>query len=123
MLKGTNDQPLLPGCLRVNGSDRGEISGAAILIWRARNRVSQEVVFYDEISHASPATYEITVLHGAHQVWQQNSFEGEAWEFAGERDANGGLLFDELTFVLRATQPGFARSAPVAISVTRTSVV
>lgn len=119
-----NDQPFPPGHLRVNGSAGGQINGAATLTWRARNGVGQEVIFYDDdISQASPATYEITVLHGGQQVWQQNAADGETWEFTGERDANGGLLFDELTFLVRSTQPGFPSSAPVEISVTRVSVV
>ncbi|MDQ7965921.1 phage tail protein [Pseudomonas plecoglossicida] len=122
-VQGTNDQPFPPGYLRVNGGEGGEISGSATLTWRARNGVSQEVVFYDDdISRASPATHEITVLHGGQQVWQQNAVDGETWEFVGERDINGGLLFDELTFVLRATRPGFDISVPVEISVTRTSI-
>lgn len=122
-IRGINDQPFPPGHLHVNGSEGGEISGPAILTWRARNGVSQEVVFYeDDISQASPATHEITVLHAGQQVWQQNYVAGESWEFVGERDANGGLLFDELTFLVRAMQPGYVSSAPVEISVTRTSV-
>lgn len=124
VVKGTNDQPFLPGYLRVNGGEGGEITGPAILTWRARSGVDQEVVFFgDDISQVSAATYEITALHGANQVWQQSGAVGESWEFTGERDANGGLLFDELTFVVRATQPGFPSSAPVEISVTRMSVV
>ncbi|MNJ54395.1 hypothetical protein D3C77_498320 [compost metagenome] len=123
VVKGANDQPFPPGHLRVNGGEGGEITGPAILTWRARNGVSQEVLFYDDdISQVSAATYEITVIHGGQQVWQQNSVKGEIWEFAGERDANGGLLFNELTFLIRATQSGYVSSAPVEISVTRTSV-
>ncbi|MGA4453473.1 phage tail protein [Pseudomonas fortuita] len=124
VVQGTNDQPFPPGYLCVNGSEGGEISGPAILTWRARNGVSQEVVFYDDdTSQASAATYEITVLHAGEQVWQQNAVEGEAWEFTGERDANGGMLFDELTLLVRATQGGHTSSAPVEIRITRSVVV
>ncbi|MDG9917848.1 phage tail protein [Pseudomonas juntendi] len=125
VVKGKNDQPFPPGYLHINGGEGGEITGPAILTWRARSGVGQEVVFYDDdISQASQATtYEITVLHGGQQVWQQNAVDGEIWEFTGERDANGGLLFDELTFVLRSTRHGFDISVPVEISVTRTSIV
>ncbi|MCO7057182.1 phage tail protein [Pseudomonas juntendi] len=123
-VQGTNDQPLPPGHLRVNGGEGGEVSGIATLSWRARGGSGQEVVFYDDdISQASASTYEITVLNGGQQIWQQSGVVGESWEFTGERDANGGRLFDELTFLVRATQPGFPHSAPVEISVTRMSVV
>ncbi|MCK2116538.1 phage tail protein [Pseudomonas juntendi] len=123
VVKGTNDQPFPPGHLRVNGSEGGEINGPAILTWRSRSGGSQEVVFYDDdISQASAATYEITVLHAGQQVWQQNAVEGEAWEFTGERDANGGLLFDELTFQVRSTQPGLPSSATVEIRATRSVI-
>lgn len=82
------------------------------------------MIFYDDdVSQASASTYEITVLHAGQQVWQQNYVAGDSWEFVGERDTNGGLLFDELTFVVRATQTGYVSSALVEISVTRTSVV
>ncbi|MNN84202.1 hypothetical protein D3C81_2013350 [compost metagenome] len=81
-------------------------------------------MFYDDdTSQASAATYEITVLHAGEQVWQQNAVEGEAWEFTGERDANGGMLFDELTLLVRATQGGHTSSAPVEIRITRSVVV
>ncbi|MEW5608625.1 phage tail protein [Pseudomonas juntendi] len=124
VVKAINDQPFPPGHLRVNGSAGGKINGAATLTWRARNGVGQEVIFYDDdVSQASASTYEITVLHAGQQVWQQNYVAGDSWEFVGERDTNGGLLFDELTFVVRATQTGYVSSALVEISVTRTSVV
>lgn len=123
-VQGTNDQPLPPGHLRVNGGEGGEVSGIATLSWRARGGPGQEVVFYDDdISQASASTYEITVLNGGQQIWQQSGVVGESWEFTGERDANGGRLFDELTFLVRATQPGFTSSAPVEIRINRSVVV
>ena len=80
------------------------------------------MIFYDDISQASASTYEITVLHAGNQVWQQSGVAGESWEFSGERGVNAGLLFDHLTFKIRATQAGFNSSSPLEISVTRSSV-
>jgi hypothetical protein len=122
-IEGSNDQPFPPGHLRVNGSAGGQINGAATVTWRTRNGVGQEVIFYnDDISQASASTYEITVLHSGQQVWQQSNVVGESWEFTGERGVNAGLLFDQLTFRIRATQLGFNNSVQREISFTRSSV-
>ncbi|KJZ67239.1 phage tail protein [Pseudomonas fluorescens] len=122
-IEGSNDQPFPPGQLRVNGSAGGQINGAATLSWRARGGSGQEVIFYDDdISQASASTYEITVFHSGRQVWQQSGVAGESWEFTGERGVNSGLLFDQLTFKIRATQVGFNNSVPLEVSVTRLSV-
>lgn len=81
------------------------------------------MIFYDDdTSQASAATYEITVLHSGQQVWQQSGVAGESWEFTEEQGVNLGLLFDQLTFRIRATQVGFNNSAPLEISVSRSSV-
>lgn len=89
----------------------GQINGAATLSWRTLGGTGQEVIFYDDyISQSSVATYEITVF-----------VAGESCEFTGERGVNAGLFFDQLTFKVRATQAGFNNSAPLEVSVTRSS--
>jgi hypothetical protein len=117
---GANVAPWVPGRVRVNGVEGGQISGGATVTWRKRDGSLPAVVFNgDDVSQVSASTYQVVVKSGSTVVKTVSGITAESWGFSEETALNGGAYFGSLTFEVVAQKPGFADSAVTRVSVTR----
>ena len=117
---GANIAPWMPGRVRVNGVEGGQISGVAILTWRKRDGSLPAVMFFgDDESQVSDAVYQVVVKSGGSVIKTVSGLTGESWSFADETVLNGGSYYSSLTFEIVAQKPGFADSHLVQIKVSR----
>lgn len=66
---GANDMPWLPGNVRVNGIEAGQIVGDATLTWATREGSSGKLaLYYDETSYQTATTYQVRVWHKGHMT-------------------------------------------------------
>lgn len=117
---GANQAPWMPGRVRVNGVEGGQISGVATVTWRKRDGAAPAVVFNgDDVSQVSDSTYQVVVKSGSSVVKTVTGITGESWSFADETTLNGGAYYSSLTFEIVAQKPGFLDSVVARVSVTR----
>jgi len=124
---GANDMPWLPGNVRVNGIEAGQIVGDATLTWATREGSSGKLaLYYDETSYQTATTYQVRVWHKEHMIvgvhaWV-SGYAGRSWTLDRERDyneENPGQLFSELDFEIRSMKAGFTASESIFLHVTR----
>lgn len=119
-VSGANVAPWMPGRVRVNGLEGGQISGVATVTWRKRDGAVPAVVFYgDDDSQTTDATYQVIVKSGGSVVKTVSGITGESWSFADEKTLNGGTYYSSLTLDISAQRPGFSDSAITSVIVTR----
>lgn len=119
-MAGANMAPWMPGRVRVNGVDGGQISGVATVTWRKRDGASPAVVFYeDDGGQETDASYQVVVKSGGSVVKTVSGVTGESWVFADETTLNGGAYYSSLTFEIVAQKPGFTDSVAARVIVTR----
>lgn len=117
---GANVAPWVPGRVRVNGVEGGQIAGGATVTWRKRDGSLPAVVFNgDDVSQVSASTYQVVVKSGSTVVKTVSGISGESWVFADETALNSGTYYSSLAFEISAQKPGFADSAVTRVSVTR----
>lgn len=116
---GANLAPWMPGRVRVNGVEGGQISGVATLTWRKRDGSLPAVVFNGDESQASESTVQVVVKSGGTVVKTVSGMTGESWSFADETALNGGAYYSSLTFEISAQKPGYADSQSQPITVSR----
>lgn len=117
---GANMAPWMPGRVRVNGVDGGQISGVATVTWRKRDGASPAVVLYeDDGGQETDASYQVVVKSGGSVVKTVSGVTGESWVFADETTLNGGAYYSSLTFEIVAQKPGFTDSVAARVIVTR----
>lgn len=118
---GANVSPWMPGRVRVNGVEGGQISGVATVTWRKREGSLPAVVFYgDDVDQASDATYQVVVRSEGAVVKTVSGITGSSWTFDDEVALNGGVYYQNLTFEISAHKPGYSDSGALVVSVTRT---
>lgn len=117
---GSNVAPWMPGRVRVNGVDGGQISGVATVTWRKREGTMPTVVFYgDDVDQASDSTYQVVVRSGGAVVKTVSGITDSSWTFDDELALNGGLYYQNLTFEISAQKSGYSVSPASVVSVTR----
>ncbi|MBN4182706.1 hypothetical protein QCD83_25290 [Pseudomonas savastanoi pv. phaseolicola] len=117
---GANLAPWMPGRVRVNGVEGGQISGVATLTWRKRDGAVPAVVFNgDDVSQVSDSTYQVVVKSGSSVVKTVTGITGESWSFADETTLNGGAYYSSLTFEVVAQKPGFSDSRVSTVKIDR----
>lgn len=117
---GANMAPWMPGRLRVNGVEGGQISGVATVTWKKRDGALPAVVFNgDDVSQVSASTYQVVVKSGSNVVKTVSGITGESWSFADEMALNGGSYYSSLAFEISAQKPGFLDSVVARVGVTR----
>ena len=119
-VSGANVAPWMPGRVRVNGLEGGQISGVATVTWRKRDGAVPAVVFYgDDDSQTTDVSYQVVVKSGGAVVKTVSGISGESWVFADETALNSGSYYSSLAFEVSAQKPGYADSQLRAITVTR----
>ncbi|MCS4061714.1 phage tail protein [Pseudomonas putida] len=119
-VSGANVDPWMPGRVRVNGLEGGQISGVATVTWRKRDGAVPAVVFNgDDESQASDATYQVVVRSESAVIKTVSGITGSSWTFDDEMALNGGNFYDSLDFEIVAHKLGVADSLAVTISVMR----
>ena len=119
-VSGANVAPWMPGRVRVNGLEGGQISGVATLTWRKRDGAAPSVMFYgDDVDQTGDATYQVVVRSGSSVVKTVSGITGSSWTFNDEMALNGGSHYQILTFEVTAQKPGFADSTSIAVQVSR----
>ncbi|MFK3941924.1 phage tail protein [Pseudomonas monteilii] len=117
---GANLAPWMPGRVRVNGVEGGQILGIATVTWRKRGGEVPAVVFNgDDESQASDATYQVVVKSGGSVVKTVSGLTGESWSFQDETVLNGGAYYSSLTFEIVAQKPGFSDSRVSTVKIDR----
>ncbi|AYN11774.1 phage tail protein [Pseudomonas putida] len=117
---GSNVAPWMPGRVRVNGLDGGQVSGGTTVTWRKRDGTVPAVVFNgDDESQVSDSTYKVVVKAGGSVVTTVTGITGDSWSFADETTLNGGAYYSSLAFEVSAQKPGYSDSAALVVSVTR----
>ena len=117
---GSNVAPWMPGRVRVNGIEDGQISGVATVTWKKRDGAVPAVMFYgDDVDQSSDATYQVVVRSGGSVVKTVSGITGNSWKFEDELGLNGGIYYQNLTFEISAQKPGFADSPSIAVQVNR----
>lgn len=118
---GSNVAPWMPGRVRVNGVDGGQISGVATVTWRKREGTMPTVVFYgDDVDQASDSTYQVVVRSGGAVVKTVSGITDSSWTFDDELALSGGVYYQNLTFEISAQKSGYSVSPASVVSVTRT---
>lgn len=116
---GANLAPWMPGRVRVNGVEGGQIAGVATVTWKTRDGSLPEVVFNDDENQATDSTYQVVVKSGGAVIKNVSGVAGESWSFTDEIALNGGAYFSSLTFEVRAQKSGFTDSSTEMIDVKR----
>lgn len=119
-VSGANVAPWMPGRVRVNGLEGGQISGVATLTWRKREGSVPAVVFYsDDADQAGDSTYQVVVRSGGTVIKTVGGITGSSWTFDDELTLGGGSYYQNLAFDVSAQKPGFADSASITVQVSR----
>lgn len=117
---GANQAPWMPGRVRVNGVEGGQIAGVATVTWRKRDGAVPAVVFNgDDVSQVTDSTYQVAVKSGSSVVKTVTGITGESWSFADETALNGGAYYSSLTFEVVAQKPGFSDSRVSTVKIDR----
>lgn len=117
---GANVAPWMPGRVRVNGLDGGQISGVATVTWRNRDGGLPAVMFYgDDVGQVVDSTYQVVVKSGGSVVKTVSGLTEESWSFEDETVLNGGSYYSSLTFEISAQKSGYADSGFQSITVRR----
>lgn len=117
-----NDGPWTPGRVRVNGQEGGFITGPATVTWRRRDGAVPVVVFDGDDDSFGNVSVRLVITADGNIVKEVAGIKDEVWAFQDEKDINGGVTFNNLTFDIFAQKPGFQDSMPIRCHATRRNV-